>query len=177
MCANLNEIDVLDHAVAILRHYADIRKIPENEAGRISHYAMLYAQQKGISQEKAFEEIFRRFQTDSWSVAADPPQTAIYIHLIGITTDPIPELANRTRKATGTITDQEYISYIHKLVCLLLTQKGHGNLAHKVSVHPVEVRTNLPRSSDYLHIVEVAGDSDTISQIKQLWPIPPRRRS
>lgn len=170
-----NEINAIGTAVAILRRYADVREIPENEAGKVSHYAMLHAQQKGISQDEAYEEIVQRFQTDSWSAAPEPPSTAIHSHLIGLVTDPIPEIGERAENGIAKVTDPDYVSSLHKMVRAALEHNGLGHLSDHVSVHPVEVQTDLPGTSDYLHVVEVAGDPDTLSQITRLWPASIRR--
>lgn len=167
-----DDINPFEKAVAILRRYADSREIPENEAGRFSHYAMLYAQEKGISEETAFEEIVRTFQTGSWSAAPEPPQTEIHSHLIGIVTDPIPAIGTQAINGVAKITDEDYVRYLHETIRAALANNGLGNLSQKVSVHPVEVRTDRPGTSDYLHVVELAADPATMSQITQLWPAP-----
>jgi hypothetical protein len=90
-------------------------------------------------------------------------------------TDPIPEIGACAENSIAKITDPDYARYAHEMVRAALEHNGLGHLSDHVSVHPVEVRTNLPGTSDYLHVVEVAGEPDTISQITQLWPASARQ--
>jgi hypothetical protein len=163
-------INPIAKAVAILRRYADTREIPEDESAKISHYAMLHAQEKGISPDAAYQEIARQFQLGDWSASPEPPSTEIHSHVIGIVTDPIPAIRNRAENGIAKITDSDYIASLHRMVRAALERNKLGHLSAQISVHPIEVRTNLPGTSDYLHIVELAGEPDFIAQIALLWP-------
>ncbi len=165
-----NAPSAFDIAVAILHRHADSRELSREESGKVAHYGMLYAQQRDISEEEAMEEIFEALERPRSSFHPDPPEVPILSHVIGLVTDPIPSIGARALNGIARIEGYGYLKFTRGLLGVALESNRAEDLADRLSIHPIETRTNFV-GTGYLHIVELAGDAEAIRRVSLLWPV------